>query len=148
MYHILLVAHNLLRWAVLLAGLLAFARALRGALSHTAWTTDDRRTASIFTGTVHLQFLVGIVLYAVSPITRAAMANMGEAMRDPATRQIVVEHPVLMLVAVALATASGPFARRGVTDAAKFRRLALFVGLTLAVILAGIPWSRPLVRGL
>jgi len=148
MYHILLVAHNLLRWAVLLAGLLAFARAMRGALSNIAWSSDDRRTASIFTGTVHLQFLVGIVLYAVSPLTRSAMANMGEAMRDPATRQIVVEHPVLMLIAVALASAAGPVARRGTTDVAKFRRLALFVGLTLVAILAAIPWARPLVRGL
>jgi hypothetical protein len=148
MYEILLVVHNLMRWAVLIAGLLAFARALRGSMSDVAWSTDDRRTSAIFTGTVHLQLLLGLALYAISPITRAAMGDMAVAMRDPATRNIAVEHPAMMILAVILATAAGPVARRAATDRGRFRRLALLVGLALVAIVAGIPWGRPLVRGL
>lgn len=148
MYDLLLVVHNVLRWVVLLAGLLAFARALRGALAGSPWTATDGRAAAIFTGTVHLQLLLGIALYALSPLTRQAMADMGTAMRDAATRQIAVEHPTLMVLAAVVATAAGPVARRAPTDAARFRRLAVMLGLALALILAGIPWARPLVRAL
>ena len=148
MYDTLLVVHNLVRWVVLLAGVLAFARAIRGAISGTAWTSADGRTAAMFTGSVHLQLLLGIALYAVSPVTRQAIGDMGAAMRDPVTRFVAVEHPALMLVAVALATAAGPISRRAVDDPARFRRLALLVGLALVAIAAGIPWAKPLVRGL
>ncbi|MEY2637389.1 MAG: hypothetical protein RLZZ197_1867 [Bacteroidota bacterium] len=42
---------------------------------------------------LHTQLLIGLVLYlALSPVTTAAFADFGAAMKDSATRLILVEH--------------------------------------------------------
>jgi hypothetical protein len=141
----LLFLHNTLRWVVLLLAAVALARALRGTNGRVAYATGARRAVSFFVMSVHLQVLVGLVLFAVSPVTRAAMANMAGAMRDPAIRFFVAEHPALMLLAAVVATLTSVIARRGPDDAVRHRRAAVGVALTLGLLLAGIPWQRPLV---
>ena len=70
MYGIVLLLHSLLRWLVLIAGLLAAARGISGWRSRRPWTLPDERAGLWFTMTLDLQFLLGLLLYGVlSPIT-------------------------------------------------------------------------------
>ena len=147
MYALSLALHNLLRWAVLLAGLYALVRMLRGAGGGARWTTTDRRAMTTFTSLLHLQLLVGLVVYGTSALTRQAMGDMGAAMRDPTVRWFVAEHPVIMVLAVAVATIGGILARKAAADQSRFRRGAVAVAVALALVAYGIPWDRPLVRG-
>jgi hypothetical protein len=151
MYSSLLILHSWLRWVVILAGVVAFARAASGTSGRKSWRPSDDRAGFWFIVALDVQFTLGLVMYFFgSMITAAALKDFGEAMSNPALRFWAVEHPFGMLVGIALAHIGRARARR----ADSFRRhkvAAIFFGLALVAILASIPWpgtpnGRPLVR--
>jgi cytochrome c biogenesis factor len=146
MHPALLHTHNLLRWAVLLFGVLALVRAWRGMAGDRDYA-PARRAGVLFMATLHLQLLLGLGLFLVSPFIRMAMTDMRTTMGDAPTRFFVAEHPTLMIAAVVLMTIGGIVAKNA-NDAAKHRKLLIFTGVTLGLLLAGIPWQRPLFPGL
>ena len=73
---------------------------------------------------------------------RAAFADFGAAMKDSATRLILVEHVTVNLIAIVLATVVNAKNKKAITDAAKFKNMWLLNGLGLVLILSRIPWSR------
>ena len=142
MYSAILNVHSLYRWLVLLLAIGVTAQmALRWAASKP-WTEAARRAAVFLTVALDIQLLIGLILYGVSPVARQAMASMAVAMAEPKVRFLVVEHPVVMLLAVVLAHVGSVAARRAATDRAKFGRAAVFFGCSLGLLLWGIPWWR------
>jgi hypothetical protein len=91
---------------------------------------------------VHLQLLAGLGLWFVSPAVAAARASMGDTMKDPALRRLVVEHPFLMVLAVVAATVSGVLVKKAPHSAAKARKALIGTLVTLALVAAVIPWQR------
>ena len=154
MYVSVLALHSWLRWAVILAGLYAIARAVAGAAGKRPWTRADDRAGYWFILAFDLQVLVGLLLYlALSPITRTAMGDFGEAMRSAGLRFWAVEHVFGMLVAAGLAHAGRARSRRLPDQAARHKVAAICFVLALLTILISIPWpgmpaGRPLFRSL
>jgi hypothetical protein len=152
MYSATLFLHSWIRWAVVILGLIAAWRAIDGARSGRAWLPADERFCRLFIIALDLQVVLGFALYfGLSPLTRAAMSDVGGAMADPLMRFWAVEHWVGMLIGVALAHVGRARARRAATDALKHRRIAVFFVLALIAILASVPWpgrvyARPLLR--
>ncbi len=147
---ILLPFHNLIRWVVLIAGVLVFGRVLWGWLGKKAWGKADRILGLVFTSAIDVQLLLGLLLYFVySTITRAALQDFGAAMSNTGLRFFAVEHAALMLLAVIFAHLGSALPKKAAEPAAKCKRAALWFGLALLVILAGMPWPplRPLLRG-
>lgn len=140
---LVLALHNAVRWLVLFLALVALVRALRGINGHVAYEAGAKRALSFFTISTHVQFLLGLLLYGVSPVVRQAMADMRAAMSDAGIRFYIVEHPTIMVLAVLVATATGVLARRGPDDAVKHRRAAIGVALAALLLVAGMPWQRP-----
>jgi hypothetical protein len=139
----LVTLHSLIRWLVLLAGLAAAGRAIYGLLSRAPWQELDNRLGLLFTISLDLQVLLGLVLYfLVSPITTQNFSNFGEAMGNPAVRFYLVEHSAIMIVALALAHVGRSRAKKAENAVAKRRYAATFFALALLAILAGIPWDR------
>src|SRR4051794_29596261 len=104
MYAAALILHSWFRWAVILAGLVAFVRAASGASGTKAWTPADDRAGFWFTIALDVQVLIGLALYLfLSPLTTQAMRDFGGAMKDPLLRFWAVEHGFGMVVGVALA---------------------------------------------
>jgi hypothetical protein len=140
MYEVFLSLHSLLRWLLLLAGLLAVVRAISG-LSCGAWTAADERAGRIFSILFDVQFLVGLILYvALSPITTAAFSDFGGAMGDTIQRFFAVEHFLGMFVALALVHIGKGRTRKGATPKAKHKTALVFYGLALVIMLVSIPW--------
>jgi hypothetical protein len=152
MYSTLLGLHSWLRWVVVIVGVIAVVRALAGRRDGR-WTAADDSIGRWFVMALDVQLLIGLILYvAVSPITQAAFANFGNAMRTPALRFWAVEHLVGMIIAIALAHVGRVKIRKAASDARRHSLAALFFGLALIVLLASIPWpgmaaARPLFRG-
>jgi uncharacterized membrane protein YedE/YeeE len=67
---------------------------------------------------------------------------MGDAMKDPALRRLVVEHPFLMVLAVIAATVSGVLVKKAPSPATKARKALIGTLVTLALVAAVIPWQR------
>lgn len=147
MYPALLHTHNLLRWVVLIAGLITLVQAFRG-LDGSRPYAGTRKVGLIFTSGLHLQLLLGLGLFVVSPFIQAAMADMKATMADRAVRFFVAEHPTLMVVAVVVATIGSIVAKNAANDAARHRKALVFTAVTLLLILAGIPWQRPMMPGM
>lgn len=145
MYIFLLDLHNLLRWAVVILGLVAFVLAWGAAASRSGWTATQNGVGRTFTILMDIQVLVGILLYAVwSPVTTNAFRNFGAAMKDDQTRFFLVEHMPLMLIALALFHIGVARARRKNSAITA----AVFYTIGLALVGFAIPWWRPLVPGL
>ena len=141
MYQFLLILHNLLRWIVVIAGVIAIVRAFWGWFGTKPWASLDDRLGLIFTSSLDLQLLIGLILYfVVSPITRAALSDIGAAMSNSVTRFFLVEHFLLMLIAVIVAHVGRARARKAATDVGKYRQTAIFFGIAMLLILLAIPW--------
>ena len=154
MYDLLLIAHSWLRWLVLLAALAAIARAIGGVNTRRPWTPLDDRAGLWFTSALDLQMLIGLILYVfLSPVTQSAFVDMAAAMRPGPIRFFAVEHPVGMIVAIALAHVGRARVRKAPDSESKHKRALIFFGLSLLVLLLSIPWpigpgARSLFRGL
>jgi hypothetical protein len=153
MYPLTLALHSLLRWVVLVAGIVAFGRAVAGMRGRRPWTSVDVRAGQVFVGVLDLQFLLGLALYFfLSPITRVAFGDFGAAMGNSMLRFWAVEHILGMVVAVALAHIGRTRVRKASDAARRHKLAAIFFGLALVAMLATIPWpgmpaERPLLRG-
>lgn len=148
MYAFVIGTHNVLRWIVLLAALLALGNALRGWLGKQPWKESDRRFGVAFVGALDLQILLGLLLqFVLSPVTKGAYAHMKVAMKDPALRFFAVEHIAVMIGAAILAHVGSVMVKRAAVEA-KYRTAAIWYGLAILAILFGIPWGRPLLPGM
>ena len=153
MYSAVLLLHSWFRWLVVIAGLLALVRALIGMSGGKPWTPGDAKGTLLFSIALDIQFLLGLILYAaLSPITRTAFSDMGNAMRNPVLRFWAVEHLVGMIVAIGLVHMGNRIIKRK-SDAGsdRHRLAALFIGLAMVVIFFSMPWpwganARPLFR--
>jgi hypothetical protein len=152
MYSFVLPVHSLVRWAVLLTGLVAAYRGISGVRRRRPWTLADERAGLWFTIALDLQFLLGLLLYFVfSPITQAAMHDFGAAMADRGLRFWAVEHITGMFIGIALAHVGRSKIHKTGSDDRRQRLAATFFTLSILVILASIPWpglpyGRPLLR--
>jgi hypothetical protein len=132
--------HSLLRWIVILACFWALIRVWSGFFWSAEWTKKDQRAGLVFTSILNLQLIIGVILYGLSPITRAAMANFGAAMKDGTLRFFAVEHLAGMILAAVVAQAGYSVSKRAITDRARFLRAGVAYAAAGLIILASIPW--------
>ena len=146
MYPYVLGLHNIVRWIVLSCGVWAVFVSWRGWLGRRQWTPAEARATRVFVIALDVQFLIGLMLFAVfSPLTRQAFLDLGGAMSDAPVRYFLLEHPLIMLMAIAAAHIGAVHVKRAASDAERFQKASLMFGLSLAAIAGFIPWARPLV---
>jgi hypothetical protein len=149
MYGIVLGLHNLVRWLVVLAAIYGLVRAYAGWLGRRPWTGADRQSGMLFTTTLDVQFLLGLILYFfLSPITKLALANFSGIFSSPNPEIpfFGIEHEFGMLAAIILAHVGSVISRKAAAPAASHRITAIFFTLSVVIIIIAIPWSRPLFR--
>ena len=142
MYATLLTVHNLLRWAVLLGGLYAITKSVLGIMHKRDFTKQENLSHALFVGFCHLQLLLGLILYFISPVVDQALANgMGAAMKDPASRFVAVEHISTMIIAIVLIQVGRTLSKKQTEAMAKHKKAVVFFSIGLILILSHIPWK-------
>ena len=142
MYATLLTVHNLLRWAVLLGGLYAITKSVLGIMHKRDFTKQENLSHALFVGFCHLQLLLGLILYFISPVVDQALANgMGAAMKDPASRFVAVEHISTMIIAIVLIQVGRTLSKKQTEAMAKHKKAVVFFSIGLILILSLIPWK-------
>lgn len=143
-YDIVLALHNIMRWVVLVAGLMAASRAIYNRLNNLPWNQTDNTLGLFFVISMDIQFLLGLLLYLVlSPITEAAFTDFGAAMGDESLRFWAVEHIFLMVGALVLVHAGRIVSKRQKEDKQKHLWAAILFTIAFIVLLLGTPWFRP-----
>lgn len=153
MYPHLLATHSLFRWLVLASLLFALFRAYRGWLANKEFTKLDNTVRHTTATIAHIQLLIGLVLYFISPIVDYFLKNFKEGMGERELRFFGMEHITMMLIAIILITIGSAKAKRKTEDKQKFKTMAIWFTIGLLVMLSSIPWefspliSRPYFRG-
>lgn len=118
--------HSVFRWVVLLAALGAISLAVMSARGGRPWDALSDRLSLIFTITMDIQLLIGIVLWVME------QRWTGDAV-------LSFLHPLAMLVAVGLAHVGRVRSDRASGASARGTQAALFFALSLIVVVAAIP---------
>lgn len=140
MYTGLLHLHNLLRYVVLILLILAIVQSFAGWFQKGNYGKGHNKTSLFLLITSHLQLIIGLALYFLSPIVSAAMSNFGESMKNVELRFWAVEHISSMIIAIVLITLGRIMAKKGKTGLIKFRRQAIYFLLAFLLIFNAIPW--------
>jgi hypothetical protein len=122
------------------AAIFVLVYAAKGLSAKTAYTSSQKRWLLVFVSSLHLQLLVGLLLYFVlSPFTAQALSNFGAAMKDPVLRYWAVEHAFVNIIAVALAQTGSILVKRTPDSKSKHKLTLIWTGIALLLILAMIP---------
>ena len=137
MYETIKNVHSILAYAALGLLLLASFNAIFGLTSKKIFKDKDLRL-SLFTLIIcHIQLLIGLVLYFVSPLGADQLGNM----KDAAMRLTSLEHPLINIIALALITIGWSKHKKEESNNGKFKKIAVFYTLGLVLILSRLPWA-------
>lgn len=130
-YNILVSAHSGVRWLLLLFLLIAVFQTF----SRRGKFGDIKETKSVLIAFIftHLQLLLGLILFFISPKVRFG----GSMMSDSLFRFFTVEHSLLMILAIILITMGYTRSKKAPKP---FNVVFIFYFIALILILIGIPW--------
>ena len=131
--------HSALAYLVLLGLIICIIYAMIGALSGRVFSDKDRKFGMIGLIITHLQFVVGLILYFISPLGFSNLS--GDTMGDSTSRLFALEHPLINLIAVVLITVGYSRAKKLSESRNRFRSLYIFYGVGFILILSRIPWA-------
>lgn len=131
--------HSALAYVVLLLLIVAVGMAIYGFFIKKPFTEIQRKVTLFALIGSHIQLLVGLVLYLLSPL---GLSNLsGETMGNSAARLYALEHPLINIIALVLITIGFSTAKRLTEDKKKHLRIVWMYGIGLLLILSRIPWS-------
>lgn len=139
MFNILKESHNAIGMLLLILLLLIILFIFIRLLLKKPFNKSVKIAALVGLMVVHLQILIGIFLYFLSPL---GMSNFsGESMGHTISRFYIVEHPVGMILAAVLITIGYSVTKNQVlSDNSKYMRVILYYVLGFAIIAYLIPW--------
>ncbi|SHF78738.1 hypothetical protein SAMN05444483_102381 [Salegentibacter echinorum] len=142
MYPTVQFIHSYWAYLVVLVLFVASINAIIGYASNKEYGATNFRIALFTLIISHIQLLIGIVLYFVAPYFQVLLEKgMGEVMGDSTLRLYIMEHPLMMIIALVLITIGYSKHKSKLTSKPKFKTLAIFYTLGLLVMLSRIPWS-------
>ena len=154
MYALLLPLHSIVRWFVLISLLLAIVTAVSGLVKKRPYTALDNSIRHWTATIAHVQLLLGLGLYYISPITDYFLNNFNSAIHQREMRFFGMEHSLMMFLAIVTITIGSSKAKRKTTHGEKFKTVTIWYAIGLFLILTSIPWefspftSRPYFRWL
>lgn len=141
MYNTLLFIHSWLRWIILVMAVVVIFKSLTGWLGKKGYTKGDNALSASFVGFMHLQLLLGLILYFVlSPYAFKAIKSMGMSgvMSSPVNRFWAVEHIFIMIIAIVLAQVGRSRAKRMSDAVRKHKTSFIFFTISIVLILVSI----------
>jgi hypothetical protein len=151
--NLLVVLHSYLRWILLVLLLASIFKAFSGMNSKRSLTAGDKKIWLFTMITAHTTLLIGLILLFVGRISFTTVPEGVSVMKDATYRFFLVEHPLMMIIAIVFITIGRGQVKKPVTDAIKYKKAFWFFVLALLLILAAIPWpareiGRPLFPGM
>lgn len=131
MYEILKSAHSGWRYLVFVLLIIAVVQALSGWFGKKAYTEGNRKLNVFTLISAHIQLVLGLVLYFLSPLTKGPMG-------DALYRYWKVEHVSMMIIAIILITVGNAKSKKVDAALSKHKTIAIFFGIALVLVVAAI----------
>jgi hypothetical protein len=133
--------HSYWAYLVIIILIAAVINALIGLFGKKEYGAKDFRV-SLFTLIVsHIQLLIGLILYFVSPKFEQWSIMGSEVMKTAGVRLYLVEHPLINIIAIVLITIGYSKHKKKLTSISKFKTILIFYILGLVCLLSRIPWD-------
>jgi hypothetical protein len=136
MYGTFLLLHSLVRYFVLILLIVLIVKSFTGWQGKKEFTGADNKISLFTLIFTHIQFLLGLILYFISPF----VVFGGE--RDATSRYWTMEHISMMLIAVVLITVARSTSKRMTDSTSKHKRLFILNIIALIVIVAAIMMAK------
>ena len=135
--------HSYWAYLVLIILIATTVNSIVGLIAKREYKPKDFRLALLGLITTHLQFVFGLVLYFISGKIQWFNEDMSvkDIMKNSDLRLYNVEHPSIMIIAIALLTIGYSKHKKKLVSGPKFKFLAIFYTLALLLILSRIPWK-------
>ncbi|TVR84501.1 MAG: hypothetical protein EA409_00920 [Saprospirales bacterium] len=131
--------HSGLAWVFLLLLAIVVVYFLVATIRKKEWSNRSKRLALSGLIITHIQLVVGLVLYFLSPL---GWNNFGAgAMGESLQRLYILEHPLINIVGIVLITVGYSLSKRAKTDQGRNKRVLIFYGIGLLLVLSRIPWQ-------
>jgi heme A synthase len=143
MYETIKFIHSYWAYLTLLLIVLATLNALKGVFTKGDFLNKDYRISLFALIVTHIQIVIGVILYMLSPLAMGAIkeGGMGSVMKDSLLRYFSIEHPLMMIIAAVLITIGYSKHKKKETSTQKFRTIAIFYTIALILVLSRIPWN-------
>lgn len=142
MYTAIQHLHSYWAYLVLLVVVLATFNAIIKFIGKKPFDAKDFRLSLFALILMHLQLLIGLVLYFSSPYFSAfSTEGMSEIMGDATLRLYLIEHPTTMILAIVFITMGYSKHKKKLSSSKKFKTLTIFYSLALFLLLLIIPWQ-------
>lgn len=143
MYETIQMLHSYLAYVALAILFLAVGNAIGGLITKRIFNMNKDLRLSLFALILcHIQLVVGLLLYFVSPNGLGAIQEFGMGELTSAARLLAVEHPFINILAIASITVGWSRHKKFVEGDKKFKSIAIFYGIGLLLILSRIPWQQ------
>jgi len=138
MYKILLNIHSTLAFVLIALLILLIILSIVGLCN----PTKKYPLPNLFTLIVsHIQFLVGLILWFISPIVQELLQNISVSMKDSQSRITLIEHPAVMIFVVSCITLGHIKIKHNNNINSLYRQSLLYFGMALLLLLSRIPWN-------
>ena len=141
MYQTVQIIHSYWAYLVLLIVVLATFNALVKFFGKKEFHNNDLRITLFALIVTHIQVLIGLILFFVSPNGLNAIKEHGMGGLTSLARQLAVEHPFVGIIGVILITIGFSKHKKKLTATNKFKVISIFYTIALLLFLSRIPWS-------
>ncbi|CAH0337245.1 hypothetical protein FVB9288_02996 [Flavobacterium sp. CECT 9288] len=141
MYNFIQKFHSGWAYLALLILVVAVVNAAIGFFSKKEFTAKDRKISLFALIAIHIQLLVGIILYFVSSNGIQMIKAVGMGGLTTESRLLALEHPLINIIAIVLITIGWSKHKKLVSSESKFKTFSIFYGIGLLLILSRIPWK-------
>lgn len=148
--------HNLLRWVILILLVISVIKSYTGWKGGKAFNPGDRKIWLFTMIAAHITLVLGLYQWLAGRmgIITTELPEGVSMMKDKTFRFFWLEHPLFMLIAIALITLGYGMAKKPVADQVKYRKAFRYFWIALILILLVTPWpfrdviGRPLFPGM
>jgi hypothetical protein len=148
--------HNLLRWVILILLVISVVKSYTGWKGGKSFNPGDRKIWLFTMIAAHSTLLLGLYQWLAGRmgIINTELPEGVSMMKDKTFRFFWLEHPLMMLIAIALITLGYGMAKKPVPDTVKYQKAFRYFLIALLLILLVTPWpfreviGRPLFPGM
>ncbi len=148
--------HNLLRWVILILLLISVIKSYSGWKSGKSFNAGDKKIWLFTMIAAHTTLLLGLYQWLAGRIgiITTELPEGTSMMKDKVYRFFWLEHPLTMIIAIALITMGYGMAKKPVSDTVKYQKAFRYFLIALILIILVTPWpfreaiGRPLFPGM